>query len=684
MRDRRLGFLLTLILTIVVVLWFRPARCPVREDSAAPVEEPTRQAAGRVTDGNDSPDHAREVSGTVHDEHGAAIPGASVCLWSSALASTRLCTATNSQGRFQLNTAPVGSLAVGADGFADTLIVLETRTPDEVIVILRRGASLSGRVVDAFGGAVTGARVTVLRGDPTEMGITTPSETVALTASDVNGRFRVGVEDRQVEVRATASGYATGEATAWVPGADVQLTRAPASDIRGIVMDEASKPVPDVVVQARREGCVGGFNSTTTDKAGRFLISVASAANYTLEVATDNWDGDPVPVSVGIDTEIGDVRLVVSASLALHGRVLLGQVSCSGGQVTLRGPVTRTGPIRADGSVRIGRLLAGSYASEVHCAGALTAFETIDVSATQTAKTWRVSPGLNLRGTLHSARGEPRSGVLVRLEPNESDRVPLGFRPVPAAPVALPVECLTDEQGSFRCSGLSAGSYICSLHAGLRDFGTREITMGDKDDNVEWTLPSGGAIHVTVPGARNQAAVVADGPEFVFAQQTDEASFWLTDLAPGNYVVRYFNEDSGRQVNVASDGCVVEIALAPVAMEPLSGRVVDASGNPVPDAWVSARLARASVLGAQSLTALTNADGEFDFPEVPRGEYALRVESGRGTIVTTAQTSRSAVLRVPEQSSAPVDGLAVRDNQGTPLDLGFRTGLERMQGENNE
>jgi hypothetical protein len=675
-RRKGLEIICLVVLAIAALCWKRSAVHGIKARRPLDVQDkpvdkttwPEQRAQTAV--------RAAALTGSVRDDHGAAISKASVCLWSSADGAPGQCTATDAKGRFALGDAGLGTLAVQAEGFADQILNINLQ-PNDLIIVLRPAPALRGRVVDAFGGVVGGARV-VLTPDTSNAPGMVP-EIVALTTTNERGQFRFGSVEKRVEVHASADGYAAGQVGAWIPGPEVQVTLAPASSIRGKVTDAASTPVSGITVTARREGHIGGLSKGITDGEGRFALSVAVGGTYMVELSADDWDAAPTSVAVGMGANGADITLVASRTLALDGRVLVGEEPCSGGEVTLHGPATRTAPILPSGRVRLGKLSAGSYTSEVHCKDAVTVSDTLELRTNVTSKVWHVSPGASLWGTLRSARGEPRSGIDIRVDPDESQLVPLGFRSIPGAPVALPARCTTDDGGKFRCSGLTPGSYVCALHAGLRDLGTQQVTISTEDVRVEWTLPAGGSVRATTPAGTNVDSVVADGGEFVFGERKADNSFWFEDLAPGNYAIRYINEDVGQTVNV-TDGTVALVELGPVVTELLAGRVVDASNNPLPDAWVTARLARTSLLATQTVAALTNGAGEFQFPQVPRGEYMVRVESAGGKVTTAVRTGTTAVLRVvPQRTISPLDHLAVRE-EGALFDLGFLSSSTKKEG----
>ncbi|HMD54027.1 MAG TPA: carboxypeptidase-like regulatory domain-containing protein [Phycisphaerae bacterium] len=76
----------------------------------------------------------------------------------------------------------------------------------------------------------------------------------------------------------------------------------------------------------------------------------------------------------------------------------------------------------------------------------------------------------------------------------------------------------------------------------------------------------------------------------------------------------------------------------------ITGKVIDASGNPVPGAKVSARLTK-RVAGAPRLTATTADDGTFAINDVPAGSYNIMVRdktAGKGKSDTAVKVAAGA------------------------------------------
>ena len=209
-------------------------------------------------------------------------------------------------------------------------------------------------------------------------------------------------------------------------------------------------------------------------------------------------------------------------------------------------------------------------------------------------------------------------------------------------------------RGAFSCAGLVPGSYRCSIRSGLREIAHYEVLIaGDVDAEVHWVIPAGGTIRVRATSDTNaQVEVVAQGSQLLFAEHSGDGAFLFNDVELGAYTIRYITEASGEVATLSRDGQVVDLTLPRVSVAKLAGTVIGVGEAPVPDAWVSAR-PEGTLLAVNSVRALTDAEGRFELPNLPRGEYQVRVESLVGSVTTSLSTGKDAVVRLsPEPSSS--------------------------------
>ncbi|WNG30167.1 S8 family serine peptidase [Cystobacter fuscus] len=120
------------------------------------------------------------------------------------------------------------------------------------------------------------------------------------------------------------------------------------------------------------------------------------------------------------------------------------------------------------------------------------------------------------------------------------------------------------------------------------------------------------------------ARVVAEGP-YSRETVTDAEGRYSLTLPVGTYRVSTtlfgYERQSVEGVVVTEGGVVrLDLALRPVPVHTVSGRVLDTSGAPI-------AFARVTLLGTPLPTALTDAAGTWRIEGVPEGEYDVRVEA---------------------------------------------------------
>lgn len=176
------------------------------------------------------------IRGEVRSSVGELLARASVC-WGaspSACCSVDDCTLTDDRGQYRLEVGHTGRVLVAsAEGYLSETVELGspvTRS-STVFRLMSASASVTGSVVDASGGPVTEALVSVRAG---------PGGAVVATArSNVDGRFSLGVAPGPVEITARAEGYSQAPASALLaPAGGIILYLAPASGISGRVVIE--------------------------------------------------------------------------------------------------------------------------------------------------------------------------------------------------------------------------------------------------------------------------------------------------------------------------------------------------------------------------------------------------------------------------------------------------------------
>jgi uncharacterized protein YfaS (alpha-2-macroglobulin family)/protocatechuate 3,4-dioxygenase beta subunit len=190
----------------------------------------------------------------------------------------------------------------------------ETATAD---LALRRGATLTGRVVDEAGQPIVGAEVEIAE---------------RKVRTDTAGRYRLsGVSpDQEWRVRAAATGYVqtwsddvtvADESTVEVP----EIRLATGATLAGRVVDSASgKPLAGVEVYAYGREIESGssYGNGKTDAQGRYAIQGLRAGTHSLSAHREGyeyWSGGDLAAVKGETAAVPDVALALRpASFSLY------------------------------------------------------------------------------------------------------------------------------------------------------------------------------------------------------------------------------------------------------------------------------------------------------------------------------------------------------------------------------
>ena len=109
-----------------------------------------------------------------------------------------------------------------------------------------------------------------------------------------------------------------------------------------------------------------------------------------------------------------------------------------------------------------------------------------------------------------------------------------------------------------------------------------------------------------------------------------QGNFILSGLSPGAYIVSLELSKGLRagseknSVNIADRGCAFVNFFVETDGR-LSGRVVDRSQNPVPDAWLFLTSADRGKASGFTSTAYTNQEGVYELSRIPPGRYILQI-----------------------------------------------------------
>jgi len=601
----------------------RPSLMPIRADQAAPAREGALCGSVRRRDGQ-AIENARVCATTVRSE----------VFWAPRLT----CATTDKSGSYRITPleSTVYAVSAVARGFQPASaqrgqgIFLdrgEAKTGVD-ITLDAGGGQLSGQVLDATGGPISGATIRVLRR-------ATPHETT-VTQSAADGTFSVWMATGAVTVLAEAPEYAPVRIAHIVPSRDLVLKLTPGSVVRGhVVAAGTGAPVEGVEIRAIRPGSWNNPTqpSTTSEAEGAFELRGLEPGMYTLVGERRGWRGESgTPFEVALASQVDGLTLVVSKAALVTGKVVRQGTSepCPRGKVLLgppeRGPASGTAPLpsaartptlatdlEVDGTARFAAVPAGTYRVNVQCAD----FRLVEGPTTLEIGTqnvdgllWTVDPGIRIVVHALDRAEQPVPNVPLLLRegaPNQAPAAP-GGRPVP------PVRAfMTSTDGTFELTGLAPGPY--SLEAETGD-GTKPVLVDAHGSHkVDATIhvegrgrilvtvrsPEGigiDQVEVTATPARAGGSATSPGvprAQAIRGTGNGDGQFEIGPLVGGAYHVTVSDGvNAAQEPHDWPQGTVQVgdgIARAAVVLRrggALTGRVVDEGGHGVPDLWITA------------------------------------------------------------------------------------------------
>lgn len=316
------------------------------------------------------------VKGRVVDARGAAVPGASVAIEVDAAdrglleAALAMSTTTDDAGAFELQSVPGAVKVHGAHGLAHGIVPLSAVAPGDsvdVTVALADPVTFRGRVLDAEGQAVAGAKVLTA----TILAVGGPVEKQQFDTRD-DGGFELRTPAGIVRLEARkGSDLSVAQAQPYAGGTTVDnltLTIAAPVALRGKVMTEDGTPV----VSAKVRLAANSVYDTATGSDGTFEVSAPGGQAYTVKVRHSDgqvdrviaaWNGEETfvmrrfgSIEVQVADGKGEVTAVIDSFLPA-------------GEKTPRAP-TEAHFRGTGGTVTLGQLEPGVYDLTVATAGA--------------------------------------------------------------------------------------------------------------------------------------------------------------------------------------------------------------------------------------------------------------------------------------------------------------------------
>lgn len=556
---------------------------------------------------------AAQLAGAVRDEAGQPVADVAVSLqrggqlWAADRAQQ-----SDAAGRFAFRGLVGGQyeLVTASPRFLPSRTKVRVESGGQqrhVLVTLKTGRSIAGRVVDDLGQPVEGILVGSYRHRELGSGmqVTALAEDEAVkTAAD--GTFVLGgIGELAVTVRARGAGYAAARQANVQPGTrDVSLVLQRLANIRGVLRDTTGRAIVGSRVKLDGAGgpqmMVGGRAEAVTDASGAFLLEGVIPGQLTVRAEGRDHVAVETEVAVRAGETVEDVELVASRGASLTARVLdhEGQPVAGAEVVVKEGPPPAAGPVRSF-SRRVERRI-GDGEDHVHVfdgsprelgSGRTGADGTVVIgglpagTASATATHDELAPSLSTQIELTDVGVETtlrlRRGGGVELVAVDANQQPLADAPVELkGPLTAGVEpssqvVRTDAEGRAQVPSLVVGSYSAALqqppravHVGSASFVMMGADGGGTYDGsrVTFDVAAGETANVTlvrpvlttlegtlrdatgpVAGGRIEVSPL-DQPAAPMMGGPGTATnrdgrYSIADLAPGRYRLRYGRKD---------------------------------------------------------------------------------------------------------------------------------------------
>ena len=636
---------------------------------------------------------AATVSGTVTGPDGKPIPRALVSVAGRPFGRNSASYAADDLGRYEIAGIEAGlyDVLARAPGLAPAVapeVVLDERSEARVDLVLRPGARVVGRLVDANERPVAGrVEVGELNGRARPYAL---ADSLRAEAG-ADGRFAIAeVPQGEHALGVNAPGQAPERVELAVRAGDkvvdvgdVRLEVGIA--IRGHVRTKEGAAVPDASIQAytMRRGATRGDARSEAD--GSFVLAGLEQTMYHLTVVAAGFgtaEKEAEPGGEPIDIVLEPAGIITGLVTDDRGRPVDGfRVSATLGDGTMMRRMPRFEEVSSDdGRFRLTEVSAGTYVVKVTAperAAGTVADVKVAVGATVDVGTVKLGPGGVVRGTVVEAGGGPVAGARVNVSGQGRDWISFGTDP----------EVVTDGSGAFEAKGVPAGTaQVTASHPSYASSEpvSVEVEPARPTTDVRIVMTTGGRIEGSVrrrdgtplpgmmihanigdairfsPFARNASATTGADGRFVL-ENVRAGRGSLTMLSPSSSgslesgLSRELEVREGETTNV--DIVLREILVSGHVTRSgasAAGMRVEAFGNRqfmiggLPGSTPPARSS-----GPQRMTAVTHDDGGYEMIVDEPGTIRLSVSSADGR------------LRLPSRSAE------VPDADAFTLDLAF-------------
>jgi hypothetical protein len=419
------------------------------------------------------------LEGFVRDSRGNPVAEARVFAQKQPAGSFPAIVSTDEEGRYEVGDLEPGPLQVQTSHGGPSVQAAVEIQPgrNRLDLELPEGAEVSGRVVDSQGSPVPGASLH-LRPAPKGDAPMFVGESRAVSSADGSFLFQ-GVADGEYLLLGTREGFAaatiSGLQVAADPVSGLELRLGAGAVIRGRLLGLDPGAASRVQVMAFSTGPGNYLQGVVDPPSGTYRIQDVAPGVWNLTAHFSSMDMVTTPVEVGPgDTEVVQ-DLEFPSGFTLTGRVLLDGSPLSSALVLVHStnperPATGQRETAHDGTFRIERLPAGSYALTVMTGMSPVHTQTLDIGGDRDLAI-EIATGA-VEGRLLSPEGLPVAGASISLAVETEHPFP--------GPAAS-----SDDQGAFAFPGIAAGTYKLTFRAD-----------GFAPAESQVVVPPGGTVHL--------------------------------------------------------------------------------------------------------------------------------------------------------------------------------------------
>ncbi|MBZ4417481.1 carboxypeptidase-like regulatory domain-containing protein [Myxococcus sp. RHSTA-1-4] len=550
-------------------------------------------------------------------------------------------TTTAADGTFQFDGLPTGTVTLWAmDARGSTLKPNVPTGSEGVELLLAKGATLAGRVVDESSAPVAGAKVTLFDVEGSRY---------FELSTGADGRFAFPhLPDIPYGLVASSPGlmpHYLPDVVAKDSGLSI-LLHAPRRLVGRVLAGD--RPVAGAQVRVQ-----GTSHVTTTGAEGRFAFEPLAPEEYAVEAEHEGQHG----LTFALIAEPGETEATVYLGLLFFvegavrdeagGPVAGATVSVmprNDGKPRTPSPSATTA---ADGRFRLGPLRPGRTRFVVEAEQYLDLQEVVDLTSSSPPPTFTLARAVTLEGVVTDAEGQPLEDVRLDAAPKQEEKPApepeedsdTDWEPEMDWNGSDPFFASSDAAGRFRLKVDKPGRYVLTVGGG--DHVSTRLEVDAPATGLRLALRGGGSVKGSVVDSRGEPLAevslhvrlgTGSTAQTLDTVSDEEGNFLLEGLPPGPHMLEASLKLAGaihrasRTVEVPGPG-TVEAVVRMDTGQSVSGIVVDEQGRPVPDAEVEAFtfFEKWEYPGGSPATAKTGPDGRFTVHHLPEGRCVLSV-----------------------------------------------------------